>query len=179
MPASKLQHKCRWDPNTTHSPKAILADNTSVPSGLSSYCGEVLEMPFHWTMECYGVIYNTVIILEITTVSATLWAPYNTVNSLDPGKFEWNFRHVIFKQILVIDGWDISCEIALMNVTGLKLTFHNNSTEKGWSDDLLIMHQLRITHLWIESTETLFIIHWGPHKWLSFCRHIQMHFFKW
>ena len=30
------------------------------------------------------------------------------------GKFEWNFRHVIFKQILVIDGWGISCEIALI-----------------------------------------------------------------
>ena len=34
------------------------------------------------------------------------------LNSLAPGKFEWNFRHVIFKQILVIDGWGISCEIA-------------------------------------------------------------------
>ena len=36
------------------------------------------------------------------------------VNSLAPGKFEWNFRHVIFKQILVVDGWGISCEIALI-----------------------------------------------------------------
>ena len=36
------------------------------------------------------------------------------INSLAPGKYEWNFRHVIFKQILVIDGWDISCEIALI-----------------------------------------------------------------
>ena len=36
------------------------------------------------------------------------------LNSLDPGKFEWNFRYVIFKQILVIDGWGISCEIALI-----------------------------------------------------------------
>ena len=34
------------------------------------------------------------------------------INSVDPGRFEWNFRHVIFKQILVIDGWGISCEIA-------------------------------------------------------------------
>ena len=38
----------------------------------------------------------------------------SSVNSLAPGKFEWNFRHVIFKQILVIDGWGISCEIALI-----------------------------------------------------------------
>ena len=35
------------------------------------------------------------------------------INSLAPGKFEWNFKHVIFKQILVIDDWGISCEIAL------------------------------------------------------------------
>ena len=35
------------------------------------------------------------------------------INSLAPGKFEWNFRHVIFKQILVIDDWCFSCEIAL------------------------------------------------------------------
>ena len=33
---------------------------------------------------------------------------------LAPGKFEWNFRHIIFKKILVIDGWGISCEIALI-----------------------------------------------------------------
>ena len=39
---------------------------------------------------------------------------YQWVNSLAPGKFEWNFRHVIFKQILVIDGWGISWEIALI-----------------------------------------------------------------
>ena len=35
-------------------------------------------------------------------------------NSLAPGKFEGNYRYVIFKQILVIDGWGISCEIALI-----------------------------------------------------------------
>ena len=33
---------------------------------------------------------------------------------LTSGKFEWNFIHVIFKETLVIDGWGISCEIALM-----------------------------------------------------------------
>ena len=35
-------------------------------------------------------------------------------NTLAPRKFEWNLRHVIFKQILVIDGWGISYEIALI-----------------------------------------------------------------
>ena len=48
------------------------------------------------------------------------------VNSLAPEKFEWNFRFVIFKQILVIDDWGISCEIALtwksQDLTDDKLT---------------------------------------------------------
>ena len=42
------------------------------------------------------------------------WFSTRWVNSLAPGKFEWNFRHVIFKEILVIDGWGISCETALI-----------------------------------------------------------------
>ena len=36
------------------------------------------------------------------------------INSLAPGKFELNFRYVILKWILVIDGSGISCEIALI-----------------------------------------------------------------
>ena len=36
------------------------------------------------------------------------------VNSLAPGKFAWNFRYIILKRILMIDGWGISCEIALI-----------------------------------------------------------------
>ena len=36
------------------------------------------------------------------------------INSWAPVKFEWNFRYVIFKRILVIDAWSISCEIALL-----------------------------------------------------------------
>ena len=39
---------------------------------------------------------------------------WNSVNSLAAGKFEWNFKYVIFKQILVIDVGGISCEIALL-----------------------------------------------------------------
>ena len=34
-------------------------------------------------------------------------------NSLTPGRFQWNFKQVIFKLILVIDGWSSSCEIVL------------------------------------------------------------------
>ena len=50
--------------------------------------------------------------LGLWHVSWWLWSFSH--HSLAPGKFEWNFRHVIFKQILVIYGWGISCEIALI-----------------------------------------------------------------
>ena len=40
--------------------------------------------------------------------------PSGILNSLAPEKFELMFRYVIFKQILGIDGWSISCEIALI-----------------------------------------------------------------
>ena len=33
-------------------------------------------------------------------------------NLMDAVRFEWNFGLLTFKLILVIDGWDISCEIA-------------------------------------------------------------------
>ena len=36
------------------------------------------------------------------------------INSLNPGKFEWNFSYVIFKRILVIDDAGIPCETALL-----------------------------------------------------------------
>ena len=39
---------------------------------------------------------------------------FSCFNSFAPGKFEWNFRYLIFKRILVIDGWCISCEIGLI-----------------------------------------------------------------
>ena len=44
-------------------------------------------------------------------------APHYWFNSLAPGKFEWNFRHVIFNHLLVMDGKGISCEIALLSMS--------------------------------------------------------------
>ena len=52
--------------------------------------------------------------LLLTPKSPPSSTPPSSINSLALGKFEWNFRHVILKQILVIDGWGISCEIALI-----------------------------------------------------------------
>ena len=42
------------------------------------------------------------------------WEYCEQFNSLASDKFEWNFRYVIFKWILVTDGWGSD-----MNVTGL------------------------------------------------------------
>ena len=50
------------------------------------------------------------------TIDYSFWCWKQNIlfNSLAPGKFELNFRYVIFKQILLIDGWGISCETALI-----------------------------------------------------------------
>ena len=47
-----------------------------------------------------------------TGATDALVLKHHALNSLAPGKFERNFRYVIFKQILLIAGWGISCEIA-------------------------------------------------------------------
>ena len=41
------------------------------------------------------------------------WGLPETINSLAPGRFQRNFRKVMFQLILVIDGWSISCKIVL------------------------------------------------------------------
>ena len=48
----------------------------------------------------------------LTLLEPLTW--YCIFNSLAPGKFEWNIIYAIFKWILVIGGWVISCEIALI-----------------------------------------------------------------
>ena len=42
----------------------------------------------------------------------TIYQIFYYINSLAPGRFKLNFREVISKLSLVIDGWSISCEIA-------------------------------------------------------------------
>ena len=59
-----------------------------------------------------------------------LWVTVNqptlSFNSLAPGKFEWNFRYLIFQIISVIDVWVISCEVALIWMS-LNLTDDNST----------------------------------------------------
>ena len=57
------------------------------------------------------------------------------INSLVPGRFEWNFRCTIFKLILLTDGWGISCEIAVrwmsLDLTGGTSTLAQVMAEPG------------------------------------------------
>ena len=50
--------------------------------------------------------------VKITPLMWTLMSG-KVINSLTPARFQWNFGYVIFKLILVMDGWCISREIAL------------------------------------------------------------------
>ena len=68
----------------------------------------------HIFIHTYIHIYDIYNIYNIYTHGRHPIGVFGNFNSLAPGKFEWNFRHVIFKQILVIDGWGISCAIALI-----------------------------------------------------------------
>ena len=65
---------------------------------------------------CRYVNTNTIFLLPNTRPADFLtWICYHSLlNSLAPGKFEQNFIYVIFKRILVIDGWGIACEIVLI-----------------------------------------------------------------
>ena len=49
-------------------------------------------------------------------------------NSLAPGKFEWNFRYLIYKWISVIDGWGISDEIVLIITIWISLDFADDQS---------------------------------------------------
>ena len=43
-----------------------------------------------------------------------MWMPQKLINSLAPGRLKVNFRWVIFKLILVVNGWGICCETVLI-----------------------------------------------------------------
>ena len=95
------------------------------------YVGDILHLmtSFHLVLFYYGRIKYSDACISVQALKTCngivffLFAPH--LNSLPPGKFEWNFRYVIFKRILVIDGWGISCEIALM---WLSLDFTNDQS---------------------------------------------------
>ena len=75
-----------------------------------AHFARLLGLHKHWlvTMVPAGQITNLV------SMKHDLFNSSDYLNSLAPGKFAWNFRKVIFKQILMVDVWGISCETALI-----------------------------------------------------------------
>ena len=61
----------------------------------------------HWPMKCC---------YQSRGCCIKRYASETGLNSLAPRKFEWNFRYVILKRILVIDGWGISWNCPDVNV---------------------------------------------------------------
>ena len=60
--------------------------------------------------QCFHVMMS---LWSLYIVQSAWIAQLGCLNSLIPGKFEWHFRYLIFQIISVIDGWGISCELAL------------------------------------------------------------------
>ena len=95
---------------TVHIPNKCIGksfDNIAFPN----YAG-VANIPFQLYVfmpcSCHGSTFCVTTMYYIP-----LDVPQNPFNSLAPGRFQFNFRKVIFKLTLVNGGWGISYEIAL------------------------------------------------------------------
>ena len=82
------------DPRDRRDRSTVGAKRTGLPRAMWDVNRYVLR---HW--------------LEVRTRDTTVF------NSLAPGKYEWNFRYVILKWILMIDVWGIFFQISLILVS--------------------------------------------------------------
>ena len=80
--------------------------------------------------------------------------PLHLIKFLAPGKFEWRFRYLIFQITSVIDGWGISCELAL-RVMALDLT-----------DDKSTMVQVMA---WCRQASSHYLSQWWSRSLLLYC----------
>ena len=72
-----------------------------------------LMIPCDLSLCLLAILYFALLLgIKLTNWDRGVLSMDQRFNSLAPGKFEWNYRFVIFKRILVIEGWSISCEIA-------------------------------------------------------------------
>ena len=90
----RIHHRRHWWPH-----RMIWVNNGS-DNGWLTYGTKLLPEPMLTYRQYRPVLLN--------------WGKFD---SLAPGKIEWNYRYVIFKQISVINGWGISCEIALIQMS--------------------------------------------------------------
>ena len=92
------------------------------------------------------------------------------INSLAPGKLEWHFRYLISQTISVIDGWGISCEIALRRMS-LDLTDDKSTLVQvmAWCRQAPNHY---LSQCWPRSMSPYGVIRpqWVKRKWHTFCR---------
>ena len=71
----------------------------------------------HWlSMKLLEIFRWPCCCIELEKGMSPWWLPVpisGLINSLAPGKFEWYLRNLIFQIISEIDGWGVSCELAL------------------------------------------------------------------
>ena len=74
-----------------------------LPVTKTSHDDENVEMHSYFVIHVYK---------RVNTTAWTTRQHQADINSFAPGRFEWNFRYVVFKWNLMIDSLGISCEIA-------------------------------------------------------------------
>ena len=94
---------------------------------LCSHCKMKVDTFLECSLKSFHLDTMWVLAIEDLPVMTTAggWVDRRQFNSLAPWKYEWNFIYVIFKWILVIDGWGISCQVALI---WMSLDFTDNQS---------------------------------------------------
>ena len=109
---SHCPNQCRFTPRDLED-NSVALENTWNSMEYHSQLKHFIIQLFNSIFYCINSTAQVTVLLSYDKRGTTLtWLVW--LNSLAPGKFEWNFRYVIFKQILVIDGWGIAWEIALI-----------------------------------------------------------------
>ena len=67
-----------------------------------------------WSLYWHGVLVHSLPVSRISKIESYHNIVIDKYNPLAPGTFELNFKYVTFKQILGIDDWGLSCELALI-----------------------------------------------------------------
>ena len=104
--------KCKWPIHTK-----LLAPNDLISlSYRTQYCVWNDNVYYELKKNRLKYLSATWPVLEdfLGLLKVSLSRHNDNFNSLAPEKYELNFRQAIFKQILVVDGWGISGEIALI-----------------------------------------------------------------
>ena len=126
--------------------------------------------------DCQGNLYlvTPVSVYKLSAIHLLLWgschkeyALETRLNSLGPVRCQWNFRYVIFLISLLIEGWGISCEIAL-SWTSLDLVMINNHWFRSWLGGVNRQQWVKLKSCKISFAHNLFSFLKLPYYWAKF-----------